>query len=132
MNQTTLTNKAKAVLSAIGTAVGGFIARRAANGTPQASPPGTAILRCHLGVLRLAARQAAERVTEMSAAITNEVAEQRAREMAALDLADRNVRIAVGIISGVVTDGRKRFAATSVGHDGPLAARAGRHTPRCA
>lgn len=47
----------------------------------------------------------------MSAVISAEVAEQRAQEMAALNPADRDVRIVFGILSGVVTDGRSRFAA---------------------
>jgi hypothetical protein len=45
----------------------------------------------------------------MSAAISNEVAELRAREMAALDPAERSVLIALGILSGVVVDARKEF-----------------------
>jgi hypothetical protein len=36
----------------------------------------------------------------MGAVISAEVAELRAREMAALDPAERNVRIALGILSG--------------------------------
>jgi len=50
----------------------------------------------------------------MSAANSREVAELRAREMAALDPAVRDVRIALGILTGVVTDGRSRFAGRPV------------------
>jgi hypothetical protein len=45
----------------------------------------------------------------MGAVISKEVAELRAREMAALDPAERDVRIALGILSGVVEDARKLF-----------------------
>ena len=45
----------------------------------------------------------------MSVAISAEVAEQRAREMAALNPAERNVLVALGILSGVVLDARRRF-----------------------
>jgi hypothetical protein len=45
----------------------------------------------------------------MGAVTSNEVAEQRAREMAALNPAERSVRIALGILSGVVVDARASF-----------------------
>lgn len=45
----------------------------------------------------------------MGAAISKEDAELRAREMAALDPAERNVRIALGILSGVVKDARPQL-----------------------
>jgi hypothetical protein len=46
----------------------------------------------------------------MGAAIQGKESVSRAQEMAALLPQDRNVLIAIGILSGTVVDGRRRFA----------------------
>lgn len=50
-----------------------------------------------------------------SAATAIEVAEQRALAMAALAEPQRDMMIALGILSGVVVDGRRRFERLTIG-----------------